>query len=49
LNIYLVMTQQIPERVFELVEARTIVEASERGVVMLLVRTSSADNTADDD
>jgi len=39
LNTYLVMTQQIPKRVFEYVVARTITEASARGVVMLLVRT----------
>jgi len=33
------MTQQIPKRAFEYVEARTIVEASAHGVVMLLVST----------
>ena len=50
MNTYLVMTQQIPKRVFEYVEARTIVEASARGVVMLLVSpvtTNAANSTSD--
>ena len=36
---YLVMTQQLPVRVFELVEAASIAEASAQGIVMLLVRS----------
>jgi hypothetical protein len=40
MNVYLVMTQQLPERTFELVEATTIAEASSKGIVMLLVQTA---------
>ncbi len=40
MNTYLVMTQQIPKREFELIEAPTIAEASAHGVVMLLVHAS---------
>jgi hypothetical protein len=38
-NTYLVMTQQVPNRTFELVEATTIAEAAQQGIVMLLVRS----------
>jgi hypothetical protein len=33
------MTQQVPDRTFELVEAMTIAEAARHGIVMLLVRS----------
>ena len=48
MNTYLVMTQQIPKREFELVEAPTIVEASAHGVVMLLVHADRDDDRTDD-
>ena len=35
---YLVMTQQVPQRTFELIEAATSAEAAAHGTVMLLVR-----------
>jgi len=41
MNVYLVMTQQVPERRFELVAAATIADASLKGIVMLLVETAS--------
>ena len=42
-NTYLVMTQQLPNRTFALVEAESIAEASKQGIVMLLVRSGQTE------
>lgn len=43
LHTYLVMTQQVPKRRFELVEAATIAEAAAHGIVVLLVHSGQRD------